>query len=194
MWTDSLREEAEPERGSVTAKLVLRLLGWRVVGQLPETPKFLLIGAPHTSLSDYPLTALLLLSVRLKPSWLARKVHFSWPLRPLARALGAMPPDRKDGFVQDMTDNFNASDNMVLGLVPEGTSAFVPRWKSGFYHIANNSGVPVVPGFIDYRTRTLGFGPKLVLTGKVEHDLKMLQDFYSDKQGRHPERASPVKI
>lgn len=194
MWTDSLRNDAAPVCGNPVARLLLRLLGWKLQGHLPDTRKFVVIGAPHTSLLDYPLTALLLKSFCLRLQWPARKVHFFWLWRPLMRAFGAIRPDSTGGFVGDMVSRFNAGEDMVLGLVPEGATSFVPRWKSGFYHIAHGAGVPVVPGFIDYKTRTIGFGPALSLSGDIDRDLSLLREFYTDKQGRHPERAGPVKI
>ena len=35
--------------------LIMRLLGWRVEGALPDLPKYILIGAPHTSNWDFLL-------------------------------------------------------------------------------------------------------------------------------------------
>ena len=31
----------------------LRILGWRLVGKLPDYPKFVVVGAPHTSNWDF---------------------------------------------------------------------------------------------------------------------------------------------
>ena len=35
--------------------LILRLVGWRIEGKLPDIPKYILIGAPHTSNWDFVL-------------------------------------------------------------------------------------------------------------------------------------------
>jgi 1-acyl-sn-glycerol-3-phosphate acyltransferase len=34
---------------------IMRLVGWRVEGKLPDLPKYIIIGAPHTSNWDFLL-------------------------------------------------------------------------------------------------------------------------------------------
>ena len=41
------------------ARVLLALIGWRAVGAMPDTPKAVLVVAPHTSNWDFPVMLLL---------------------------------------------------------------------------------------------------------------------------------------
>src|SRR6185295_14660181 len=51
---------------------------------------------------------------------------------------------------------FGTSGRLVLGIPPEGTRRKVEYWRSGFYHIAVRSGVPIGLGFLDYAGKRCG--------------------------------------
>ncbi|NVK01783.1 MAG: acyltransferase, partial [Oceanospirillaceae bacterium] len=80
------------------------------------------------------------------------------------------------------------------GMMPEGTRSYREFWRSGFYYLAGEAGVPLVAGYIDYKTKTLGFGPLTQLSGNPAEDLAQLNEFYADIQGRFPEKAAPVRF
>ena len=82
----------------------------------------------------------------------------------------------------------------VLILAPEGTRKKTDHWKSGFYRIARDAGLPIVPGFIDSKTRTLGLGPALELSGDVSADMDVLRAFYEGKKGVRPGQESTIRI
>ncbi len=67
-------------------------------------------------------------------------------------------------------------------------------WKSGFYQIALAADVPIVLGFADYSTKTLGLGPTIRLTGDTTADMARIAEFYADKRGRYPENESIVRL
>ena len=46
------------------ALFLMWLFGWRMEGELPDTPKFVLIAAPHTSNWDLPVTLCLAFAFR----------------------------------------------------------------------------------------------------------------------------------
>ncbi len=164
---------------------VLRLLGWRVVGEVPAERRFVLIGAPHTSNWDFPLMIMAVLVARLDVHWMGKHTLFPWPLAGFMKWLGGAPIDRRqaNNTVGQMVERFAQADAWILLIPPEGTRARVERWKSGFYHIAHGAGVPIVRGFIDASRRELGFGPAFVTTGDLEADLPKIQQFYADKRG-----------
>ncbi|MDH3908345.1 MAG: acyltransferase, partial [Gammaproteobacteria bacterium] len=87
---------------------------------------------------------------------------------------------------------FRTNDSFYFGLAPEGTRSRVDHWKSGFYRIAEGADVPVVLGFLDYGKRQIGIGPTLKLSGDWHKDLDFCRDFYSNIEGRWPEKAGPV--
>ncbi len=80
-------------------------------------------------------------------------------------------------------------------MVPaEGTRDRTEYWKSGFYHIARQARVPIVPSFLDFGRRRGGFGPALITTGHVQADMQQLRDFYADMKGKFPSQFSPVRL
>lgn len=178
------------------ARRTLELLVWRTVTQLPSTDKYVIIGAPHTSLWDYPLTFLYLYSINVRARWLANgKTHPLLPKR-VVRALGGfdLPQRTAHNRVDALVEQFTHHDDLVMGFVPEGTTAFVPRWNTGFYHVAIGAGVPIVLGFMDYPSRTIGLAHAFMPSGNLDTDLAALRNYYLGKQGRHPERTGPIKL
>ena len=174
------------------ASVLLRALGWRVVGEVPaQQRKYVLIGAPHTSNWDFPLMLLAVLKVGLDLHWMGKDSLFPFPFRGLMKWLGGIPIDRSQatGQVAQTVARFRASERLVVLIPPEGTRAKVARWKTGFYHIADGAGVPILLGFVDARRKELGFGPLYFPSGDIERDLPEIKAFYQDKQGIRPELA-----
>lgn len=178
------------------AKLILRLLGWRIVGQPPALQKFVLIGAPHTSNSDGFLMLLVTTALQIRLNFLMKDSWFQGPLGPLARKMGGVAIDRSASHntVEQIAQAFAERDEIVILIAPEGTRRRTEHWRSGFYHIARQAGVPVVLGFIDYGTRTLGFGPTLELSGDVAADMDHIRAFYTGKTGRIPQNFGPIRL
>jgi 1-acyl-sn-glycerol-3-phosphate acyltransferase len=119
---------------------------------------------------------------------LIKKELYFWPFSSFLNKTGAIPVDRKSShnLVDEMVARFRTAPNMILMLSPEGTRKAVDYWKSGFYHIALGAGVPIYFGYLDYATKTAGFGPAFYPTGNMEEDLKVMRDFYKDKVGKNP--------
>ena len=73
----------------------LRATGWRVEGSLPaDTPKCVLIAAPHTSNWDLPYTLMVAFALRLNIYWMGKASIFRAPFGPLMRWLGGIAVDR----------------------------------------------------------------------------------------------------
>lgn len=177
-------------------KTILKLIGWRVDVTLPKEKKFVLIGAPHTSNWDFPLTLLVFWTVDLKIYWVGKIQLFWGPLRYLFTSLGGIPVDRSaaNGFIEQIADRFNDSKEMVLTIAPEGTRKKMDYWKTGFYYIALKANVPICLGYIDYGNRTIGFSQTLLPSGDIEKDFEVIKLFYRNKSGKHPEKQSDIKI
>ncbi len=171
-----------------------RLSGWKVVGQLPNIPKFVLIGAPHTSNWDFILFLWAHAALRFRPRWLGKHTIFFWPLGVIWRAVGGIPVERgaRLNVVDQAVEWFNKSDRMILVMSPEGTRRKTSEWKSGFYHIARGAGVPVVPGALDFSTKTLTIGQPMMLTGDPEADLAPFRVFYASARGLKADQASTI--
>ncbi|MBL8154285.1 MAG: lysophospholipid acyltransferase family protein [Anaerolineae bacterium] len=179
------------------ARFILWIFGWRIESQpIPNYPKMVMIGAPHTSNLDGFLYILIVLGVRVRANFLAKHSLFRPPFGWLLRLAGGVPLNRTTtvNAVEQAVQVFRERDRMVLALAPEGTRKNVPYWKTGFYYIALGAGVPIVLGYVDYRQRRCGFGPMLMPSGDIDKDFEVIRAFYADKVGQHPERQGPIAL
>ncbi len=178
--------------GRLTAaigRLMMRLRGWRVEGEIPNLPKMVLIVAPHTSNWDFLTGLWVKLALRIEARFVAKHTLFRWPLGPLMRWLGGIPVDREApaGFVGETTRALREAERMVVVVAPEGTRRFTPKWKSGFYRIATEAGVPILPAGFDYPRKVVFFGPLFRPTGDYEADLTAIRSHYRAEMALRPE-------
>lgn len=169
------------------ARLALRAVRWKTAGEVPE--RGVLVGAPHTSNWDWVLTILLSWDYGVGIKLLVKKELFRWPLAPLMRATGAVSLDRDNpgATVRALLAEAEAGEPFLLGLAAEGTRSKGEYWKSGFYRIAQQSGLPITLAYVDAPSRTVGWGPTFEPTGDVRADMDRVRAFYADKTGIKPE-------
>lgn len=174
----------------------LTLTGWRIEGEMPDLPRFLVIGAPHTSWFDWVLNLCLMGRFDLPLRWTAKSSLFRGPLGRLLLRLGGVPIERgaRSGFVRTCIALFETEERCVIGILPEGTRKRTDGWKSGFYHIALAAGVPVVPVSVDGPTRLMRVGEPRRMSGDPEADMALLRDFYQGARGIVPANAGPVRL
>ncbi|MDJ1114929.1 1-acyl-sn-glycerol-3-phosphate acyltransferase [Microbacterium dauci] len=161
----------------------------------PDRPTVVL-GAPHTSNWDFVLMLAIAWRLKMRFRWLGKESLFRGWRGPIMRALGGIPVDRANpaGLVDDLVRRIHDGDVFGLVVTPEGTRGGVSHWKSGFYRIARDAGLPVTLGYVDRTTMTAGLGPTLTLTGDVSADMNAIRAFYSDKSGFHPERRVEPRL
>jgi 1-acyl-sn-glycerol-3-phosphate acyltransferase len=178
------------------ARFLLRVVGWRLVGQAPAVARCVVIFAPHTSNWDFPLLLLLRFGAERRVSYLAKHTLFRFPFAWFFRATGALPVERGEhhDLVSKLARAFRERPALWLAMSPEGTRAHTDHWKSGFYHIALEAQVPVLMAFIDARRRECGLGELIDLTGDVEQDIGRIAAFYRGKQGIVPEHTSEIRF
>ena len=179
-----------PRRGMRILKrlgtTVLRVMGWRIDGSLPNQSKFVVIAAPHTSNWDFVVGIAAAMALDVHAHWIGKHTLFRWPFGAIMEWLGGIPVNRSasSGLVDQIVERFAGSPSFVLGLAPEGTRKQVSRWKSGFYHIALGAGVPIVCGYFDFDARVVGIGPIIEPSGDYESDLDRIQQFYAPIRGK----------
>ena len=163
----------------------LRLSGWRIEGAFPEVSKYVVVVAPHTSNWDFPLGVAVVFAVELRVSWLGKHTLFRAPFRMCLRWLGGIPVNRgaAQGVVGDCVKAFEAAPALMLALAPEGTRKGVSQWKSGFYRIATQAGVPIMPVGFDYREHVVRLMPLFQPSGNLEQDLPLIQARFSQVHG-----------
>jgi 1-acyl-sn-glycerol-3-phosphate acyltransferase len=176
------------------ARLVLQLAGWRTIGDVPSSG--VLVGAPHTSNWDWVAMLLLMWSGSVPPRVLIKAEIMRTPLGPLLRANGGICLDRQNpgAVVRELLAEAKNGEPFLLIIAAEGTRKKRDYWKSGFYRIAQQTGLPISLGFIDGPTRTMGFGPSFLPTGDVVADMDMVRAFYADKHGLHPQLRTEPRL
>ncbi len=171
------------------SRAFLRLNGWTVQGELPaNTPKCVLIAAPHTSNWDLPYTLMVAYSLRLNIYWMGKQSLFRWPFGALMRWLGGLAVDRSKSanLVSASAAALVAADGCLqLVVPPEGTRGKTRHWKTGFYFIALEAKVPIVLAFMDYKRKVSGLGPVFLPTGDIEADMAEIKRFYAGIKGRN---------
>lgn len=159
----------------------LALGRWHVRGPLPALPKAVVVFAPHSSNWDFPTALCAALVLRVQSQWLGKDALF----RPLYgwffRWCGGIPVNRRihAGLVEASVAAFQGSERQWIALAPEGTRTQVARWKSGFWHIATQAGVPVVLAYIDYARREIGVLDVFRPGTDPEADIAQLQQRYA---------------
>lgn len=184
--------EDVPKRGNRYSRAfaigLLAIFGWRITGEIPNLPKFLIVGAPHTSNWDMLLGMVGMYAIGFRIFWMAKQSLFRWPFARLIHWLGGVPVDRRaaQGLVGQMIAAFQSREQLILVILPEGTRSKARRWKTGFYHIATGADVPLVMAKFDYAHKILSFGPLLRASGDVEADLPHIQSLFTGIVGKHP--------
>jgi 1-acyl-sn-glycerol-3-phosphate acyltransferase len=178
------------------ALMFFKLTGWTTEGHQPDLRRYVIIAAPHTSNWDFVYTLCLAFIYRFNPVIMMKDTWFRWPLGPVFRWLGVMPIDRArtNNVVSQSISRFSRCDRLALVVPPSGTRKRVLYWKTGFYHIANGAGVPIVLGFLDYRRKVGGFGPIVRPTGDIDADMAVIRNFYHDISGKYPLQESRQRI
>lgn len=176
------------------ARLMLRLFRWRTVGRVPTSG--ILVGAPHTSNWDWVAMLLLMWSDGVQPRVLIKQEFFRGPMAPLLRATGGISLDRSNpgATMRALLAQAERDEKFLLVFAAEGTRGKGEYWKSGFYRIAQQSGLPISMGFIDGPTRTMGFGPTFKPTGDIAADMDRVRAFYADKHGVNPELRTEPRL
>jgi 1-acyl-sn-glycerol-3-phosphate acyltransferase len=168
-------------------RFVLRVMGWRVDGNIPNVRKLVIIAAPHTSNWDFIVGIAAKLALGLEVRFLGKDTLFRFPLGSLMRAWGGIPVDRSASHdvVKTVVEEFARRERLVFGVAPEGTRKRVARWRTGFYHIAHGAGVPVLPVALNFGARAVQIGAPFSTTGDVDADVRELQRCFAGVRGKN---------
>ena len=186
-----------PKRGGTITPVIgsrlLKLLGWRTVGDIPNVSQAVVLALPHTSYFDglYALPGLF--AIDLKVSIMGKHTLFKIPvLAQILLWLGLIPINRghKGSVLQASIDKFKTGEPLFLGLSPEGTRDYTKEWKTGFYYLALGAGVPILPVALDYKTKEIRFLSPVYPTGDIEADLPKVYAQYKGVMPKYPERLS----
>lgn len=174
---------------------IMRLAGWRVEGNTPDLPKYILIGAPHTSNWDFVLFLGIIFRLKISVRYMGKAELFNNPFGWFFYWCGGIPVDRKKstGLVEQMVEVCNRSEKFILVIAPEGTRYHVNEWKRGFHHIAKNAGIPIVMVKVDGNRKTAFVGETFHPTDDIETDMQAIQSAFVGISGINPKKKTKKK-
>lgn len=188
-------------KGSALARALLRVLGWRLMGDGLPARQGVIVVYPHTSNWDFPVGLLAKWALGLHVTFWGKDSLFKPPLfGRWMRWMGGVPVNRQrpGSLVPDMVARMRAArergEFLWLVLAPEGTRAAGPGWRSGFYRVAVEAGVPLALAQLDFGRRRVGFHSCLRLSGNLEADMAEIARRYRGVCARRPAQAAPIRM
>ncbi len=178
------------------AEKYLKLRGWKLIGDLPNEAKFIVIGAPHTTNWDFVIYLAAISHWNFRPRYLGKHTLFEGPFGWLFRRWGGIPVDRRQagGVIAQVARTFAQEDEIALVIAPEGTRRAAPMWKSGFLLIAKKTGAPIVPAGVDYGRKEVTLGEPITPLGSYSEIMDRIRSFYEGIEGKHPEFKGPIRV
>ena len=181
------------------AEQSLNLMGWKLDNHWPQDlAQCVMIAAPHTSNWDALYARLALKALGVNVRLTIKDSYMKLPFGPFVRAMGGIGIDRSPkaegeqrlSMVEVMTNLFKEHAKLVMLVTPEGTRAKQEQWKTGFYHVALNAGVPIALAYMDYEKKKTGVGKIVYPTGDYEKDMAEIMQFYAQISPKFPEDFS----
>jgi 1-acyl-sn-glycerol-3-phosphate acyltransferase len=160
-------------------RLILRLLGWKITGTIPNEVKLVVIGAPHTSNWDFILTISMIMALGMKMSFFMKQEAFFWPMKGLFMKLGGVPVNRgkASSVMKESIEWFKRSEKAWIAITPEGTRGRVNNWKSGFVRIAHGAGVPILIIGVKGQKKELVFERLVAATDQFKEQAEELRQY-----------------
>jgi 1-acyl-sn-glycerol-3-phosphate acyltransferase len=173
-----------------------KLMGWEITGRFPkELNKVVMIVVPHTSWHDFYIGLFVRGIVGLPMHFVAKKELFTFPFGYYFRWMGGASLDRSGGQnkVDAIASIFNRREVFRMAIAPEGTRKKVTRWRSGFYYIALQAEVPILPISFDWSLKTVHFHTVFQPAGDFDSDIKQLENNFKGVLGRFPEKSYTIE-
>lgn len=176
--------------------IFFKLMGWKIEGTIqPTTQKCIMIVVPHTSWHDFYIGLFTRGILGLEMHFVGKKELFKFPLGFYFKWMGGVPLDRTPGQnkVDAIASIFKKRNVFRMAIAPEGTRKKVTEWKTGFYYISLQAGVPIVPVGFDFGKKTVRLGNEFWPTGNQPEDFKNLQAFFKGIKGKIPANSFDVQ-
>lgn len=178
---------------------LVKLFGWRLIlpekGSRPEMERCVFVVAPHTSVLDFVVGATYLWSCCSNGKVFVKKEFFRWPLGPILRKLGAISVDRgnrNNDMVGTAVRKFAEGEPLSIAITPEATRKPVKRWKRGFWEIAHQAKVAIVPTYIDFKHKEIGAFDTIWPSDDYDADLEKIRSLYHKDIAKHPDKFIEV--
>lgn len=167
-------------------RTILRVSGWRCVGEWPNVPHAIFIIAPHTSGWDVVWGLGVKFALNLDMRYMIKNDYDKGILGWFLRSTGAVFINRKypGGLIANMANQLTSAERRWIIITPEGTRKEVDEWKTGFWRIAKQADVPICQAYFDYPSKTLGIGPLFHVGDDMAADIDEIRSFYQDFRGK----------
>ncbi len=168
------------------------VLGWKIKGIMdPEIPKSVLMVVPHTSWHDFFIGLMARGIIDLEMNFVGKKELFVFPFDYYFRWMGGAPLDRSKNknAVEHIASIFKQRATFRLAISPEGTRKKVSTWKTGFYYIAVEANVPIIPVAFDYENKAVVLYSAFYPTGCIKDDFAVLEKYFQGVKGKIPENS-----
>lgn len=144
--------------------------------------------APHTSNMDFFIGKLYYATIGKPHAFLMKRDWFFFPLGLILKAMGGIPVDRgrKEDTVLKLSRYIKAQKEVHIAITPEGTRSLRTEWKSGFYRIALEAGVPIELAVLDYKRKEVGIFEVFHPTGDMDRDIAYIRSRFSSEQAKYP--------
>lgn len=174
------------------ARFLFKLAGWEIDPQAPEgVKKAVIVVGPHTSNWDFIVGRLAFFMYGIDGKFLIKKELFFPPLGWFLKAIGGLPVDRKknNNMIEYASSLYEKYESLYIVFTPEGTRSYNPKWKKGFYYIAQKANVPIYIAYMDYEKKKGGFLEPLHPSGDVDKDIKYIKEKLSQFKGKYSEKG-----
>lgn len=177
------------------SRIIYKLHGWKVEGYVPpEVNKCVLVSGPHTSNWDTYFAVAAMHSLNIPMKVAIKKFWVQFPQSLIIKPIGGIGVDTNNkkfsrglGQIQMMAELFEKREKIALMISPEGNRSLTKKWKLGFYMIAKMANVPIVLAYVDYKTKTSGFGPVFTDLSDKNKIMEAIVEFYESKTPCYPE-------
>ena len=181
--------------GSRVALACLRLGGWTPLLAPAPGPRFVAPAAPHTANADFWVGLFWKWATRTPVHFVGKHTLFRFPLGVFMRAVGGIPinRDRRGGnFVDAVVEVLRREPEIVLVVAPEGTRARADYWKTGFYYMALEAGVPLGVVALDWSRKQVGVVGYVTPSGDIDADFAEIRRLLEGVRGKHPQFETPA--
>lgn len=197
-YNNSIVNDNVPRMGNAVTRAIgsglLNLLGWKVEGALPNVPKVILLGEPHTSNWDFILIMMAAQSVGFRMSYLMKKEAFSWPLGGFFRWMGGIPIERQKGkdAIAAIETILQESDNIFLAITPSGSRSPKESFKTGYLRLAHTTDTPLFIIGLHAPTKSIILDQLIDATGPLKTQNKSIKHYIdANYRGIKPHNQSP---
>ena len=85
-------------------------------------------------------------------------------------------------------NNFNSLPKHTILITPEGTRSRVRKFKTGFYQIALQAQVPIIPIIFDYGAKKIKVLERIYVKG-TPGEIEVIEDLFRGVQGKYLDQS-----